>query len=231
MSSSVPAYWIRLSATRLVRLLWCIVAGLLIIHLTLQTVKHFGVDIPWDLHLVFDVDGEPTVPTWYSSMALLFGAMLALLIARERRRAGDRDAGYWHWLAAGIMFLSLDEIAALHEMVNTFVDVEWTIWGGALLVTVGLIFIPFLMRLQARTRIRLVVAGFVFAAGAVVVEHLSGPEYFHYDMDSIQYAYMTALEEGLEMSGGVLIIRALLLEMASRNGKEQDVDVGIEAAS
>jgi hypothetical protein len=162
---------------------------------------------------VFNVDDEPTVPTWYSSAALLFAALLLFVIAGARRRQGAWDARHWYGLAAGFAFLSLDEIAALHEMVNTFVDIEWTIPGAVVALIVAIVYAPFVWRLPARFRSRFVVAGAVYLGGALVVEYLTGPQYFPYDIDSLPYAFMSALEEGLEMAGVVLFIGALLRYM------------------
>lgn len=203
---------LRFVRARLTRTLWSIVAALIVIHLSLQMLRHW-VTVPWDLHLVFNVDDEPTVPTWYSSASLLFASGLLWLIADARTRERAPGARHWRGLAAGFAFLSLDEIAAFHEMFNTFMSVEWTIPAAVIALVVGATYVPFVRRLPARHRNRFVIAGAVFLAGALVVEYLTGPQYFPYDIDSVPYAWMTALEEGLEMSGVVLFIDALLRYM------------------
>lgn len=193
-----------------------VVACLLFIHLGLQTLVHRGVDMPWDLHMLWNVDEEPTVPTWYSSLALGFATLLLATIAGAERRAGGRDARYWTGLTIGFAILSLDEVAALHELANTFMPIEWTIPGAIVALVVAALYVPFLRRLPAVFRVRFLLAGAVFLAGALVVEHLTGPHYFKYSMESMPYALMASLEEGLEMYGVVLWIRALLLYMEER---------------
>jgi hypothetical protein len=208
-----------------------VVIALIAIHLTLQALRHSGVDVPWDLHLVFNVDDEPTVPTWYSSLALAFSSLLLFLIAGDRRRRGARDSGPWLGLAIGFAFLSLDEIAAFHEMFNTFIDLEWTIPAAVLALGVGAIYAPFVLRLPAGFRWRVIVAAAVYLGGALVVEYLTGPQYFPFDLDSLPYAAMSAFEEGLEMAGVVLFITALLRYMEDEAGSRDAVDVqGIPGA-
>ena len=216
MTGGPTPFRLTLSSRTLPRRLAIFVAALLVIHLGLQTVNHLHHEVPWDLHLVFDVDEEPTVPTWYSSAALLLASYLLFFIAGHERRVGSKDAAHWLGLAIGFAWLSLDEIAALHEVLNTFIDVEWTIYGAIVVAIVGILYVPFLLRLGAAHRWRFLVAGAVYVGGAVVVEHLTGPRYFHYDMDTMPYAVATAIEEGLEMYGIVLFLRALLIWMEER---------------
>lgn len=208
------------------RLLWKIVAALVLVHVTLQTIRRLGVDVPWDLHLVFNVDDEPTVPSWYSSMALLFASFLLFLIARARAAGGHKDRRHWYGLAAGFAFMSLDEIAAFHEMANTFMSIEWTIPAGILAAALAFVYAPFVADLPSRTRLRFLTAGVVFLSGALVVEHFTGPEYFPFDMDTIQYVAMSTFEETLEMSGVVLFIAAILEYMAGGRPETLGVEVG-----
>jgi hypothetical protein len=225
---------IELAARTIPRVLAVVVACLLVIHLGFQTLVHRGVDLPWDLHMLWNVDEEPTVPTWYSSVALAFATLLLRIIAGAEKRAGGRDAGYWLGLTIGFGILSLDEVAALHELANTFMPIEWTIPGAFVALGVGAIYIPFLGRLPAAFRNRFLIAGAVFLSGALVVEHLTGPDYFKYSMESMPYVLMSSLEEGLEMYGVVLWIRALLLYMEERArlapGTVVPVDVGVSGS-
>jgi hypothetical protein len=125
--------------------------------------------------------------------------------------------------------LSLDEVAALHELANTFMTVEWTIPGALVALAIGALYVPFLQRLPAVFRNRFLFAGFVFLSGALVVEHLTGPDYFKYSMESMPYVLMSSLEEGLEMYGVVLWIRALLLYMEERVRRSPGAPVPVEA--
>lgn len=213
--ASAAPFRLAIPVRGLPRLLWGIVIGLVVVHVGLQSLRFSGVHIPWDLHLVFNVDEEPTVPTWYSSMSLLLASFLLFLIADQKKRAGAGHVFHWYLLAGGFAFMSLDEIAALHEMFNTFADVEWTIPGAILSVILLVVFIPFLKDLPPRIRNRFLFAGFIYLSGAVVVEHLTGPEFFPYDLESWQYVIASTIEETLEMSGVVLFVAAILQYMVT----------------
>lgn len=65
--------------------------------------------------VVFSIDGEASVGTWYSAMNFFAAATVALISAAvdpERRR---------YWLLAGLLFLafSVDDIVGLHEATET----------------------------------------------------------------------------------------------------------------
>jgi hypothetical protein len=203
------------------------VVVLLIAHLASQIYYIGGNSDPFEFHLTFNVDDEPSAPTWYSVCMLFSSSLLLLAIAGAKKRERDRDAPYWYGLSVGFAVLSLDEIAGLHETFNTMMDIGWTIPGAVLALATAILYSRFLLRLPARTRIRFLLAGAVFLGGAIVVEYLSGPPYFMHSLESIEYAYMTALEEGLEMTGAALFIAALLDYMMRSTGAK-DVSVEIE---
>ena len=224
--SSETHYRLRFPA----RLPWFLMIGvvvLLIAHLASQAYYIGGNSDPFEFHLTFNVDDEPSVPTWYSACLLFTSSLLLLAIAGAKKRERDRDARYWYGLAIGFAVLSMDEVAGFHETFNTMMDVEWTIPAAVLAAVTAVVFIRFLLRLPARTRNRFILAGAVFLGGALGVEYLSGPPYFNHSLESIEYAYMTALEEGLEMTGAVLLIAALLDYMKQPVGGS-DVTVGID---
>ena len=74
------------------------------------------------------LDAESNPPTWFSSSLLLLAAALLAIFAwgetrRPARGAADRLARLGLWLAAaGVAFLSLDEIAMLHEKLGFALD-------------------------------------------------------------------------------------------------------------
>ena len=187
---------------------------LLALHLWTQLWVRSGGRDPWDSHPfvdLFDTDVEMNVPTWYSGTALLISFFLLLVIARAKRRQRDRDTIQWHALAIGFGVLAMDEIASIHEAFNTVVVVNWEVPAAGVVAVAGLFFIGFLYRLPLRTRIWFIVAGAIFLGGALGLEHFAGPPYIEdYPYESVEWAIQTALEEGMEMSGIVLFIWAIL---------------------
>ncbi len=216
-SATQSAYTLRVSARKLTGTLVAIVATLLAIHILLQICHYQWYEIPWLIRQFFDVDEEDSLPTWYSAVALLLAAGLLYVIARCKRIEGDAWTWYWYGLCAAFVFLSMDEIAGLHESFNTVTDFSWTIPGAVGAALFGLAYIRFLQVLPSQTRWLFVVSACMFIAGAVGVER-STDWYEDSDLlDTLAYNLWNALEEGLEMGGVVLFIYALLIYM-SRSG-------------
>lgn len=67
----------------------------------------------FDLISLFDLDKEKNIPTFCSTIALVFCSALLAIIALARKKIGE---GYFFWLGLSIIFLfiSIDEFAAIH---------------------------------------------------------------------------------------------------------------------
>ena len=116
----------------------------------------------WQLSL-FDLDEEESFGTWFNSGILLIAAALLVHQARVLRA----QEGAWHrsWLVLGIGFLvlSVDEIAGMHEFVNTMMgDTPWTVIGFPILVLVALAYLPFLWHRRGPTGLLFLLAGVLF---------------------------------------------------------------------
>ena len=58
--------------------------------------------------------------------------------------------GRWYLLSVGSLLLSIDEIAGIHETLNSIDmmgDMSWTIPGAIVAGLAGLYFVPFLLNL------------------------------------------------------------------------------------
>ena len=159
----------------------------------------------WHIAL-FDLDEEESFGTWFSSIMLLFGALLFRAQGAKLRSEGDPIHRWWFALALGFFLMSVDEVVGLHEWINTVYDE--TLWSGlsiAIVLIVGLGYIPFLWRYRVRTSTLFMLGGLLFCGGSVGVEQLSGTE-----INSLGYNMLTGLEEGMEMSGVIISIYAVL---------------------
>jgi hypothetical protein len=191
---------------------------------------------------LFDVNSEGNVPSWFSSMLLMGGAVLAALLAALVRRGGGRDAGYWAGLAVVLSLLSLDEVAALHERLGGpaagvlggstrgALHFAWIVPGGVLALGVGLAFLGFVVRLPPGIRRLVVAAAAMYLTAAVGLEALGGVV-LEAQGDRASYLLVTAAEEGLEMAASVLFLYAAMrmLHLRPEPAGGYHLSVGIPA--
>jgi hypothetical protein len=212
---------INLDAKRTTIMLVAIMSALVAIHLlamqanfndSLGLKEALGFEY-WQV-AIFDLDEEESFGTWFSTAILLSASVLSLLVAASLRSAADSMHRWWTMLGLGFGLLSIDEVVGLHELFNTlYEDVPWTTAGFSVFVLAGFCFLPFLWHYRWRSSGLFLVAGVIYASGAIGVERYSGT-----DINSLGYNMLTGLEEGLEMLGVIIVIYALL-----------DVIRGIEA--
>lgn len=216
MSSAAPtppAFHLNLSSRRLPWVLVAVVCGLLAMHLLLQYDRFHAGRTPWEIQQLFDLDEEQSAPNWYASAALGFAALLAALVAARARRERELDAGRWRAMAAILLYLSFDEVAGVHETVNSLSLVSWTIPFGLLALVVGAWMLPWVLRLPASTRFGIIASGVVYVAGAVGIELVASQFFDESNKRQFRYAFYTVAEEGMEMLGVVLLVRTLLRHM------------------
>ena len=191
-----------------------LIAGVLaVVHIVAMQIifnDKLGLADRWGLeywHLsIFDLDEEASFGTWFTVVILLIAGRL--LLARARVLRAEADPWHLWWLILGIGFhiLSLDEVVGMHELLNTIMeDTPWTVVGFWILGIVGLSYLPFLWQYRWRAAGLFLLAGAIYAGGAVGVEHFTGA-----DVNSLHYNMWTTLEEGMEMAGAIVFIYALL---------------------
>jgi hypothetical protein len=226
---TLAAYPLR--AERVAFTLGAIMAVLVIVHIlamqanfnpALGLKERFGFEY-WHLS-VFDLDEEESFGTWFSVGILAMAAALLLNQGRILKAKG----GGWHrsWLVLGIGFcvLSIDEVVGMHEYVNTLMaDTSWTVIGFPILLIVALVYLPFLWHHRWRTALLFLLAGAIYGGGAVGVEHFTDSA-----VNSLHYNMWTALEEGMEMSGVIVFIYAILDLMRGHPDRTIRVEAGLE---
>ncbi len=200
-----------------VRMLALIAAGLGVAHVVAMLL-YYGDFVDDYVHVsFFDLDEEESFGTWFSAVILLYAGRILL---RHPRADGDPWHRWWLLLAIGFHILSIDEVAAMHEYVNTVVEnTRWTTFGAAIVAVVGLAYLPFLRALSARIRFLFIVAAVVYVGGAVGVERATDWYDVHDLLNTLAYNLWTAVEETMEMAGVIVFIYALLLLKDERKVK------------
>lgn len=205
-----------------------VIGVLLVNHVMLQGF-HYALDAGhWLVRDLFDVDVEESFPTWFSSALLLSCAAALHVIASTAM--GERKRFGWHWrlLSLGFLALSVDEVAGVHESLNTATEFSWTIPGAIVVACVGAAYINFLRNLPPKTCFGFLLAGSLFVGGAVMVEHATDWYLEHHEIDSLGYNLLTALEEGMEMLGALVFLNTLLAYLGTETPTQTGVDVTVE---
>jgi hypothetical protein len=177
------------------------------------------------------VDRERNFPTLFSVLILGFAGLIAAVVAALARRSRATDVSRWITLSIGFLYLAFDEGLSLHErlsipvreLVGTgFLGFSHTFWAIpvlAVVVMLGIYFLPFLQRLPAKTRWTFLLAGTLYVGGAVGIELLSGNYWETVGKDDLTYALIATVEESLEMAGIIVFIYGLLAYLADTHGE------------
>jgi hypothetical protein len=143
-------------------------------------------------------------------------------IALKKSAKNDRYRFHWWLLTILFFFIAADEFMATHEMISEIVRDKYHVSGllyyawvlpfSLFVLAVFLFYGGSLFRyLPAQTRNLLILAGFVYIGGALGMEIIGGYLYVQEGAENMTNALLTAVEEGMEMTGISIFIYALLL--------------------
>ena len=215
----------RLGAARLTRVLVSAMTLIVAAHASVAIGRLFlGIDLD-SLNLLFDVDQEANLPTFFNTALLLIVSLLSAL----GFRATGRKEWPWRLLLFVFMIMALDESTQLHEkLVNTtrraldivvgdvgFLYFAWVVPYTLLLFGFSMVMLPFLARLPKGTGTGLVLGGGVYVSGAVVCEMIGSDiarpfASVQQALHSPAYVAIYTVEETLEMCGLIIAIHALM---------------------
>ena len=211
---------LRFSGPLVTRLLAVNFLALLLFGTASEVALH-GFGITWFFGLVpmSNLSYEGNLPTWYASMLLLTCAGLLGLIGWTRFRAARPYR--WHWLILALVFLyiSMDELAVIHETLNRplrealdlggLFHFAWVIPFGLLVLVFALSYIGFLRHLPPRFALWFVAAGAVYVGGALGTELPISLWYEGHGGDNLVYGLMNLAQEGLELLGASIFCAGL----------------------
>lgn len=177
---------------------------------------------------LFDLGTDSFIPTWYASTTLLLCSILLAMITYVKRREADRFALHWGILSLIFLFLSIDEVALIHETIGDtikrklsanlygFFYYTWVIPGAAFILIFAAAYLKFLIYLPAKTRQLFIFAGLIYIGGALGLEMVNARHDELYGNNNLTYKLMTTAEEFFEMIGIVIFIHALMSYMVSQ---------------
>lgn len=184
---------------------------------------------------LLNMDREMSLPAWFSSV-LLCGVGLAMWVAAWVHRQ-HMTKGVLGWGVLGLFFigLSLDESAAIHEVLvpraqailgEYATGLLFYAWYVPVLLACSILLAilwPFLRSLPRRTFWLLALGVAVYVCGAVVFESLMGMAVEPSGVDEpplqnppLHMVFLLVMEEALEMVGITLLLYAMLDYLAPR---------------
>jgi hypothetical protein len=178
------------------------------------------------IFLLFYLDAEQNIPSFFSSCLLLLAALLLLIITLiEKNRVSSYIALKWKILSFGLFLMATDEIVSLHERLiglrivvsnllgNSSLDiltVTWVIPAIPIIVFFIIFFWRFLLQLPPIMRRTFILAAIVYLGGCIGIELLGVYCAGMYGTQNFMYYTLVTIEESLEMLGVIVLIQGLL---------------------
>lgn len=216
---------IRIVPSAVTKVLSAVVVFLVVTSLAGQIATYvLGYGTVFGLVNLFSLDREGNIPTWFSSLILLWSAILLAVITVDRRAAGHADWKYWGGLSVIFTLLSFDEAASIHEItiepmqqvlgVGGVLHWAWVIPGMAFVILIAAVYFRFLFSQPAATRRLFIVAAVLYVGGALGMEMLGAGWFAEHGRRNMGYVLFWTVEETMEMFGVVVFIHALTAYLA-----------------
>jgi len=193
---------------------------LILLHLISFYLLYFqNYTLPFLLIDRFDLDNETSIATWFSSIILLFAAVLSWAVAYFQKTKDHIKK--WKVLSILFIYMSLDEGSMIHEigeditmsifeLKSSIFYFSWWVLSLPLIFFTIIYFFKFWLSLPKRTKWLFFVAASLFLGGVIGVEILTGVHVKKNGFDNFLYSVLAVFEEGFEMLGTSVFIYALL---------------------
>jgi hypothetical protein len=226
--SETPRYELSISCRGLTGVLLAVAITLLACHAALWVYHYRVAELNWLWLQLFDVDQENNLPTWFSQFLLILASALLWIRARDKVSQAGPFRGHWYVLSGGFLLMAVDEVAGVHESINSVIIVSWAIPAAGLVLLIGLAFVPFLLHLPRPTALLFGVAGALYLAGAIGAEIVGNAMVRDLLQNTLGYKLNTMAEESLEMFGMILFLYALLRYMRGPGTKPLRASLEVE---
>lgn len=177
----------------------------------------------------FFFDDEESIPTYFSAINLLFAGILLAIITNFKSKLNDPFTMQWKLLSIIFVLLSIDEIAAFHEMaidplvraynLSGYMRFPWVILGLIFMAGFSLYYFQFLKALPKPYIKGFFCSCLIFLSGSIGLETISAKIFISLEQSpkDLMYNLVTTLEESFEMIGIIMFINVLLSYLKSMN--------------
>jgi hypothetical membrane protein len=189
----------------------------------------------WHVNVLLDLDGEHSLPSWFSSLQLALAGTLLLVAAAQPSQRATALTRFLGLAGAGLLFLSADEALGLHERISLIsrgvANIPsfrggrgvWVFAYGLIgLLLLVLSLAPLGAWLRRRPRqVRTLFLGFgLLVLGGVVLE-VVGYQFIRNRGLQDLYDLQMVTEELLEMVGGSLLVHGALGLLIEEQASEE----------
>lgn len=176
---------------------------------------------------VLDLDFEESFYTWFSTVMLSAAAFICFFLSLKDHGQTKNVKTQWRILGSLFFLLSADEMLSFHERISGMLSTSFTTSGmfefawvipALIIIPIFLfLFFPFIRHLHTHVSYTIIIAGAIFVFGAVGMEMIAGifiSENNSQDdvFTSPMYRFLVNIEEGLEVLGVIVFIKALLMQ-------------------
>ena len=182
-----------------------------------SVLHEFALDIFIDR---FSMNTEMNIPTYFSTLILLFASCLLFIIAKWKKAQKDRFRVHWAGLGWLLLLFSIDEFTAMHErfskLFKAFPDFnglfffKWVIPGIIFIALFALLYFLFFLHLEGKYKLLFLISAILFFGGALGFEIIGGRYANYNDTRNFSFQMIATVEESLEMVGVSLLIYSLL---------------------
>lgn len=209
---------------KLIKTLLIITSIIVILNIIDELIGHPS----WQVERLIGVGYEGNFPTWFSSMLLAIAAYFSYkcsVLAKDGKRV-------WKLLALGLIFMSCDEVAQIHEhfgstlhkyFFNNMEAIKHSSWVVILGPAVLLIVLIFAFKMKkylkgSKQAVKFLLLGaFVYIFGAFILE--TATNLLNHENLEWLWRIENILEESCEMFGVILIIKGLMKHLKFLSGE------------
>ncbi len=205
-----------ISIKYIVNIVILVLIAITVLSITSSLAKYYWPkDIILDnLNQFFDSNLEANLPTLFSFLLIFINSIIIFIISLYEKE--KYKIIFWRLLSILFFIASIDEIAQIHEKFDIimrhyhlncgFFTNGWVTFWAIIIIIFLIIFAKFLWSLPQKTQNQLIIAGLLYAFGALGFEIIGG----YLFSDKLFFIFSTTIEEFLEMAAMIIFANTFL---------------------
>lgn len=160
------------------------------------------------IEYLFNLNSERNIPTWFSTILLFTISLISFFLSKiSVNQLHSRN--FWIVFSCVFCFLSLDEAACIHEILDLFI--KWVFVYAPLAGAFFIFCIYHLLKIDNKTLRNVILIGLItYATAGLISEAIT---FLFYPLPPLILELEYVFEEGFEMLGSVILLSGCLLEL------------------